>query len=287
MNNNHRKTNKNKQKFRLLNEAGLSVSFSNYGARITSIKWRDKEIARNGYISGRCANRIANASFVLNGQTYYLDKNEGNNHLHGGHLGFSKKYWEVKNMSNNSITFFLHSPDGDMGYPGNLDISVTYSLFQDGLLTIEYHAKSDEDTILNPTNHLFLDNANKVLFIDANSYTEKNTNNIPTGRIVPIEKTMYDFFKEKRLDSKASYDVNYVLKHTGYRKVASLKGQGVCVDLYTDRPGMQLYQSKKHLCLETQCFPDAIHHPSFPSSVLKKDAAFYSKTAYHFIFDKE
>ena len=287
MNKNHPKINKNKQKFRLVNEAGLSVCFSNYGARITSIKWHYKEIARNGYISGRCANRIANASFVLNGQTYYLDKNEGNNHLHGGHLGFSKKYWEVTNKSDNSITFFLHSPDGDMGYPGNLDISVTYSLFQDGFLTFEYQAKSDEDTILNPTNHLFLDNADKVLFIDANSYTEKNKNNIPTGRIVSTEKTIYDFSKEKRLDPKTSYDVNYVLKDTGYRKVASLRGPRVCVDVYTDRPGMQLYQSKKHLCLETQCFPDAIHHPSFPSSVLKKDAAFYSKTAYHFIFDKE
>ena len=289
MNKTNKQTSKNKQKYRLFNEAGLSVSFSNYGARITSVKYKGKEIARNGYISGRCANRIANASFMLNGQTYHLDKNEGDNHLHGGHLGFSKKYWKVQNKSDNSITFHLRSPNGDMGYPGNLDILVTYTLFKDGNLVIEYRAKSDQDTVLNPVNHLFLNNADKkkALWINADRYTEKNKNNIPTGRIMSLENKIYDFSKEKILNPKLFYDINYVLNDDGFRKVASLKGNDVCVEVYTDRPGLQLYQSQKHVCLETQFFPDAIHFNNFASPVLKKDAAFYSKTAYRFIFDKE
>lgn len=270
----------NKQKFRLDNGAGLIVCFSNYGARITSVKYKGKELARNGYISGRCANRIAGASFDLNGKTYHLDQNEGNNHLHGGHLGFSKKYWQVKEKSKTSISFCLCSPNGDMGYPGNLEIAVTYSLFLDGTLSIELQARCDEDTILNPINHLFIKNIDNTskLWINADSYTEKNDNKLPTGRILPVSGTIYDFNKERKLEPKSSYDINYVLNGSGYRKVASL---GI-VDVYTDRPGLQLYKSEKHVCLETQVFPDAIHFANFPSPALKKDAVFYSKTAFHF-----
>lgn len=280
--------NKNKQKFRLENEMGLSVSFSNFGARITSVKYQGQEIARNGYISGRCANRIANASFTLNGKEYKLDKNEGSNHLHGGHLGFSKKYWKVIDKNNSSITFFLNSPDGDMGYPGNLDISVTYTLTNGNNLEIEYKASADQDTILNPINHLFIRNFdNKLkLWINADSYTEKNVNKIPTGKILSLANTVYDFTKERELKPNLFYDINYALNGDGFRKVASLKGDSFVMELYTDRPGLQLYQSKKHICLEAQAFPDAIHFANFPSVVIKKDAAFYSKTAYHFKFKK-
>ena len=279
----------NKQKFRLDNQAGLIVYFSNYGARVTSVKYQGKEIARNGYISGRCANRIADASFELNGKTYHLNQNEGNNHLHGGSLGFSKKYWKVKAISDSSITFYLRSPDGDMGYPGNLDIEVTYTLFSDGKLEIEYRATTDKDTILNPINHLFIKNKdnNLLLWINADSYTEKSSNNIPNGNIAPITGTLYDFLEYKPLERKQVYDINYVLNGDGYRKVASLKTDNRCIDIYTDRPGLQLYKSKDHVCLEAQMFPDAIHHQNFASPILKKDAAFYSKTAYHFKFNKE
>ena len=277
----------NKQKFRISNEKGIIVCFSNYGARITSIRYQGQEIARNGYISGRCANRIAGASFILNGKTYWLDQNEGNNHLHGGRLGFSKKYWLIKNKTSSSITFFLHSPDGDMGYPGNLDIYVAYSLSKDNELSVEFNAKCDQDTILNPLNHLFIRNtASMKLWINADSYTEKDTDNLPTGKILPLTATIYDFTNEKSLDNKKAYDINYVLKGTGYRQVASLKTSDTCIDIYTDRPGLQLYKSKKHVCLEAQVYPDAVHHPNFPSTIIKKDAAFYSKTAYHFKFNK-
>ena len=276
----------NKQKFRLKNDAGLIVCFSNYGARITSVRYKGKEIARNGYISGRCANRIAGASFELNGKTYHLDQNERTNHLHGGSLGFSKKYWQVQSITDSSITFSLRSPDGDMGYPGNLYITVTYSLFSDGKLEIEFKAVSDKDTILNPINHLFIKNKenSQLVWINADSYTEKNSNNTPTGKILPLKGTIYDFTSEKHMDAKQVYDVNYVLNNDGYRKVAQLKTSDACIDIYTDRPGLQLYKSKEHVCLEAQLFPDAIHFKHFPSPVLKKDAAFYSKTAYHFKF---
>ena len=274
----------NKQKFRIFNNAGMVVYFSNYGARITSVKYKGKEIARNGYISGRCANRIAGASFKLNDKTYYLDKNEGDNHRHGGTLGFSKKLWRLKNLDDNSITFSLHSPNGDMGYPGNLDISVTYTLSSNGMLLIEFKAQCDQDTILNPINHLFINTRTNQfkLWINADSYTEKDQNNIPTGKILPNNKTIYDFSKFKLVNPKCVYDINYVLNDDGFRKVASLKAVDACIDIYTDRPGLQLYQSQKHICLEAQLFPDAIHFDHFPSPILKKDAAFYSKTAYHF-----
>ena len=273
---------------KLSNKNGLVVSFSNYGARITSVKFKGQEIARNGFISGRCANRIANASFSLNGQEYQLDKNEGSNHLHGGRLGFAKKYWEVKNYSTSSICFSLHSPDGEMGYPGNLNIIVTYTLSDSNELVIEYHAVSDKDTILNPINHLYIANPNGSLSlsINASSYTEKGKDRIPTGRILSVMDTKYDFRKAKKLLTNESYDVNYVLNDEGYRKVASLESDSVKVDLFTDRPGLQLYQTKKYVCLEAQMFPDAVHHPNFPSIIIKKNAAFYSKTAYHFNYFK-
>ena len=276
----------NKQKFRLKNDTGLIVCFSNYGARITSVRYKGKEIARNGYISGRCANRIAGASFKLNGKTYHLDQNERTNHLHGGSLGFSKKYWQVQSITDSSITFYLRSPDGDMGYPGNLDITVTYSLFFNGKLEIEFKAVSDKDTILNPINHLFIKNKDnsQLVWINADSYTEKNSNNTPTGKILPLKGTIYDFTSEKHMDAKEAYDINYVLNDDGFRKVAQLKSSDACIDVYTDRPGLQLYKSKEHVCLEAQLFPDAIHFKHFPSPVLKKDAVFYSKTAYHFKF---
>ena len=240
----------NKQKYRISNNAGLTVCFSNYGARITLIKYKGKEIARNGYISGRCANRIAGGSFVLNGKVYQLDRNEGENHLHGGSEGFSKKFWKVKEYNDNSIIFSLRSPDGDMGYPGNLNITVTYTVFSDGRLMIEYQAISDKDTILNPVNRLFLrQSKNDQLWINANSYTEKNKFNLPTGRILPLSHTIYDFSMPRHPHEGMAYDINYVLNGDGFNKVASLESADTCIDVYTDRPGLQLYMSKKYLCL--------------------------------------
>ena len=275
-------------KCKLCNNDGLVVSFSNYGARISSVKYKGKEIARNGFVSGRCANRIANATFTLNDKEYQLDRNEGKNHLHGGRLGFAKKFWELKAKKDRSISFYLHSPDGDMGYPGNLDITVTYTLSENNELVVEFNAISDKDTVLNPISHLYIANPNVdlKLSIDASTYTERGKDRIPTGRIILVNDTKYDFRSKNKLIANESYDVNYVLNGDGFRQVASLENENLVVDLFTDRPGLQLYQTKKYVCLEAQMFPDAVHHPNFPSVVIKKDAAFYSKTAYHFIYFK-
>ena len=272
----------------LHNNNGLVVSFSNFGARIVSITYQGLEIARNGFVSGRCANRIANATFTLNGKEYQLDRNEGKNHLHGGRLGFAKKFWELKTQTKRSISFFLHSPDGDMGYPGNLDITVTYTLSENNELVVEFNAISGKDTVLNPISHLYIANPNGgfKLSIDASTYTEKGKDRIPTGRIISVNGTKYDFRSKNKLIANESYDVNYVLNGEGFRKVAFLENENLVVDLFTDRPGLQLYQTKKYVCLEAQMFPDAVHHPNFPSVVIKKDAAFYSKTAYHFNYFK-
>ena len=273
--------------YKLHNDDGLVVSFSSYGARITSVKYQGKEIARNGFVSGRCANRIANASFTLNGKEYYLDKNEGSNHLHGGRFGFAKKNWKIVDHSHFSVSFSLVSSDGEMGYPGNLSITVTYTLTKQNELIVEYHAVSDSDTILNPINHLYIANhsGDLKLSINASKYTEKGKERIPTGRIISVNGTKYDFTNKKPL-LQEPYDINYVLNGSGFRKVASLENKNTVMNLLTDRPGLQLYQTKKYICLEAQMFPDAVHHPNFPSIVLKKDAAFYSKTAYCFKFLK-
>lgn len=274
----------------LYTDDGLVVKFDQKGARITSIEWEGQQIARDGYIAGRCANRIANATFELNGKTYHVDKNHGKHHLHGGSKGFRENNWTLVTQTAAQITYSLHSPDGDMGYPGNLDVSVTYTLKQSGELSIEYRAKSDADTLLNLINHLYMslngDNSasNHVLWIDADYYTERDQELIPSGKILPVEGSKFDFRKPKTLIPSNNYDDNYVLKGEGYRKVASLSGtaSGISVDVYTDRPGLQLYNTNSHICLETQLFPDAIHHDNFISPILKAGEEFYSKTSYCF-----
>lgn len=276
-------------KEQLSTDSGLVVKFNKLGARIASLEWNGVQIAVNGYIVGRSVNRIANASFILNGKTYYLDKND-KHHLHGGSKGFDKLDWTLKEQSENKITYFLRSPDGDMGYPGNLDVSVTYTLKQSGELTVEYRAKSDVDTLLNLTNHLYMslngenNTNNHTLWIDADNYTEKDADIIPTGRILSLRGKEIDFKEAKTINPSFVHDDNYVLNGTGYRKVASLLGEksGVKVDVYTDRPGLQLYNTISHISLEAQLFPDAIHHEHFPSPILKANQEFYSKTSYCF-----
>lgn len=274
----------------LYNDSGLVVKFNPKGARISSIEWNGTQIAKDGFIAGRCANRIANATFELNGITYNLNKNNGKHHLHGGAQGFGEINWTLEQQTFDQMIYSLHSADGNMGYPGNLDITVTYTLMLSGELTIEYNAISDADTLLNPINHLYMSlnqnnsSANHSLQIAADSYTEKDSELIPTGNILSVTSTRFDFRTKKTLAASPAYDDNYVLNGEGYRKVATMTGNttGIQVEVYTDRPGLQLYNTSSHICLETQLFPDAIHHSNFPSPVLLANEEFYSKTAYIF-----
>lgn len=276
----------------LATSSGLTFNFDAKGARITTVEWGGKRIGKDGFIAGRVANRIANAQFELNGQTWNLEKGSWEKHqLHGGPNmnGWSNDDWTLMDQTANKIIYSLHSPHLDKGYPGAVDITVTYTLSDAGELTIEYDAVTDQDTIINPINHLYMSlngnnsSANHKLWLNADSYTEKDSELIPTGSILSVEGNKFDFSTEKNIPQN-SYDDNYVLNGEGYRKVATMTGtlSGISVDVYTDRPGLQLYNTNTDICLETQNFPDAINHDNFPSPILRKDERFYSKTAYVF-----
>ena len=274
--------------------AGLSIRFISTGAAIDSVTYGGKQIASNGFTVGRCANRIANGRFVLNGQTYNVAKNNGNDSLHGGDTHnnwqgtIATSLWTKKEQTNSSVTYTYHSADGENGYPGNMDLTVKYTLNQAGELSIEYTATTDKDTLCNPTNHLFIDISgnhsynNLRLWIDADNYTPRN-GNLPTGQISPVAGTEFDYHEERTFDSSKSYDDNLVLNATEYSKVATLKGAKYQVDVFTDRPGLQLYkQSSGNICLETQMFPDAINQANFADPILRAGETFSSKTAYCF-----
>ena len=286
----------------LSTQSGLVVKFKANGATIDSIKWGDKQIATDGFTVGRCANRIAEGKFTLNGTQYQLTINNTPNHLHGGNGSgwnswrgpFATQDWTLVNQTASSIKYSFHSPDGDNGYPGNMDMTVTYTLSEEGELGIEYSATSDADTLCNPTNHLFMtmngDSSydNIKLQINADYYTPLNSNSIPTGAVTSVAGTKFDYREETAFKKNESYDDNYVTNGTGYRKVASMTGttSKIKVDVYTDRPGLQLYKENNgKICLETQMLPDMINHPEFNSygtTVLKVGETFTSKTTYAF-----
>ena len=282
----------------LYTDSGLVIKFKANGATIDSIKFDDKTIAKDGFVVGRCANRIAAGKCTISGQEYQLDKNNNGNHLHGGNGSgfnswrgpFATKDWTKVNQTPSTITYSFHSADGENGYPGNMDMTVKYTLKQSGELLIEYSATSDKDTLCNPTNHLFMTlNGNSSydnikLWIDADNYTPL-ANQLPTGEISPVAGTQFDYTTEKAFDGSKEYDDNLVLNGEGYRKVATMTGTslGVKVDVFTDRPGLQLYKAGSgQICLESQMFPDAINQEKFEDPLLKAGETFYSKTAYTF-----
>ena len=287
----------------LKTQSGLTVKFKANGATIDSIKWNNTQIATDGFTVGRCANRIAQGKFTLNGTQYNLTINNNGNHLHGGNGSgwnswrgpFATQDWvQLASQDQSSVIYKFNSPDGDNGYPGNMEMIVKYSLSEEGELSIEYSATTDKDTLCNPTNHLFMTmNGNSSydnikLQINADNYTPLNSNSIPTGAISPVAGTKYDYREETAFKKDESYDDNYVTNGTGYRKVASMTGTSskIKVDVYTDRPGLQLYkESNGKICLETQMLPDAINHPEFDAygtTILRAGETFTSKTTYAF-----
>lgn len=319
--------------YRLDGKAGAYAEFISFGAALRRLMIPDadgvlvdvalgydslleyEENAGNiGAIVGRCANRIGGAEFTLDGATYKLAKNAGENHLHGGIVGFDKRVWSAE-IIGDALCFSLTSPDGEEGYPGTLNVSVKY--YWDGSsLVIKYEAETDKPTILNLTNHSYfnLDGKGDIrshkLQINASSYTETGKGHIPTGVFVPVEGTVFDFTTPKAvgdgLDSSdeyikraEGYDLNFVLHGEGLRAAATLTGEkrGISMTVLTDQPGIQLYtanflstngkngaQYKPYcsLCLETQHFPDAIAQEHFPSTVLRPGERFESTTVFKF-----
>ncbi len=309
----------------LENQNGMQVWVTDFGASVVSVLvpdrngelvdvtcgYADAADYENGgmffgAVIGRVTNRIKGASFILDGKSYNLTANEGENCLHGGRDPIFMRMWETVNADEEQVTFLLHSPDGDQGFPGAVDLTVTYTLREDNALEIHYHGVPEEDTLLNLTNHSYFnlsgENSGSVLeqevWIDAQNYTETDEENIPTGVLTPVAGTPLDFREWRQIGQE--YDQNMALNGEGMRKVAGMRsGQtGILMEVFTDLPGMQfftanipreepgkdgeMYPLHCGACFETQYFPDAIHHEEFASPVVEAGEAYDTTTVYKF-----
>lgn len=317
--------------WQLTNERGLTAEVLDYGVTIRSVLVPDKqgklvdvvlgydtlkEYVRDGcYLGttvGRCANRIKGASFELNGKTYPLYANNGANHLHGGKRGFNKYVWNGK-QTGDAVTFSRLSPDGEEGYPGNLQVQVTVG-WEGDTLTLRYEATSDQDTVVNLTNHSYFNLNGKgkinghLLEVKADQYTLNGRDGIPTGEVVSVDGSAMDFRTPKTIGRDAGkkepcvsffhgYDSNFVISGHPFATAVGDK-TGITLIADTDQPGVQLYTAnaltlrkgkkgrlygfRSGFCLETQHYPDAIHHPEWPSCILKAGETWRSFTTYTF-----
>jgi aldose 1-epimerase len=322
--------------YTLVNKNGMTVKIMNYGGTIVGINVPDKNNvfenvvltfrSLNGFLQkgnpcfgclvGRYANRIANASFTLNGTTYNLAANNNGNTLHGGLKGYDKVVWNaVALQDSNSIKLSYFSANGEEGFPGNLTIEVLYRLTDDNALSIYYTATTDAATPVNFTNHAYFnlsggadeDILDHELTLKATRYTEANAHLIPTGQLLDVKNTPLDFTETKKVskdiaDVQPGYDHNFVLDNeTGILKnIGSLyhANSGRYMQIATTQPGVQLYTAngslehlkdtpkvyKKHagLCLETQHYPDSPNQPAFPNTILQPGEKFHHTTVYSF-----
>jgi aldose 1-epimerase len=272
-----------------------------------------------GALIGRYANRIGHATFTLNGMVYKLPKNDGENSLHGGILGFDKLVWSAKEVPGGlELTYF--SKDGEEGYPGNLTAVVTYKLTDDNRLQIHYTATTDKPTIVNLTNHSYWnlkgdgDILGHLVTLNADRYTPVDAGLIPTGELAPVAGTPFDFRKpntpgaginkpDPQLKLGHGYDHNWVLNRKGKGLELAARAEestsGRVMEIYTDQPGIQFYTGNfldgsvkgkggkpatlhAAFCFETQHFPDSPNKPSFPSVVLKPGEKYDTTTEFRF-----
>ena len=330
--------------YTMKNDAGMEVQVSDFGATLVNVVVPDPEEnpvevvlgydtaadyeAGDGAMGasvGRNANRIGGAEFELQGVTYKLTKNDGENNLHSGLDFYHKRVWEVVENADDHVTFKMQSPDGDQGYPGTLEMYVTYSLDEENALTIHYQAEPDQDTIINMTNHSYFnlnghksgDVLNHTLMLDADTFTPATEQSIPTGEIRSVEGTPMDFRNGKKVGAEIhadyeplkfgnGYDHNWVLKNEGkFDKVAEVTGDasGIVMEVWTDLPGVQVYTGNfqgtgiackhgvkypKHVsvCLESQKYPDSPNKKDWPSPYLKPGEKYISHVAYRFSVKK-
>ena len=305
--------------FTLTNGAGIRVRAITYGCVIVSLETPDRDMAlRNivlgfdrleryvsdspyyGAVVGRYANRIAGARFSLDGREYRLSANEPPNHLHGGVEGFDKRVWEAESAAHGSaIVFRRRSRDGEEGYPGNLDVEVTYSLTDRNELRVDYQAETDEPTHVNLTQHSYFnlrgtgdgaDVRDHCLAVNANTYLPVTENLIPTGEIAPVANTPFDFQEASVIGARygAEYDHNFILNHSeGEMALAARLFEphtGRTLEVRTTEPGLQVYSGGNHrgVCLETQHFPDSPNRPEFPSTILRPGGRYRSRTDFVF-----
>lgn len=330
--------------YTLKNAGNIEVKITSYGGIVTSLKVPDKNgkfddvvlgfnnlqdyLKSNTYfgaIIGRYANRIGNAKFSIDGKEYTLAKNNWMNSLHGGIKGFDKVLWEAEPVSGNnshSLKLKYLSKDGEEGFPGNLDVTVTYTLTDDNSLKIEYLATTDKPTVVNLTNHTYWNLAGEgsgdilkhELMLNAGTFTPVDRGSIPTGEIRSVEGTPMDFRKPTAVGDRISsdyeqlkfgngYDHNWVINSgdddkpdlaaTVYEPIS-----GRYMEVYTTEPGIQFYSgnfvnvsagksgkpygTRSGFCLETQHYPDSPNKPEFPSVVLNPGKIFKSTTIYKF-----
>jgi len=326
----------------LTNDRGMRVQVITYGGIITALHIPDRHgglgdvvlgydtfdgyLAKNPYfgcITGRFANRIAGGRFTLDGTTYQLAINHEPNHLHGGQVGFDKRVWQAAVEEGDgavSLALAYLSKDGEENYPGNLLVTVTYTLMSENTLRISYRASTDQPTILNLTNHTYFNLAGSgtildhEIMINADHFTPIDEAMIPTGELRPVAGTPFDFRQPRRigahidepdeqLQRAGGYDHNFVLNGTpGELRLAARlydPSSGRVLEVSTTEPGMQLYTGnfldgtivgkggvtyarRAGLCLETQHFPDSPNHPHFPSTVLRPGEEFHSVTVFAF-----
>ncbi|MBV9406775.1 MAG: galactose mutarotase [Acidobacteriaceae bacterium] len=330
--------------YTLRNAKGMEVKITNYGGTITQIKVPDRngkfddvvlgfdsldgytQKANTAYFGatiGRYGNRIAHGTFTLDGQTYHIPTNDGPNALHGGLIGFNKRVWQAEEISGEPAVLKLHyvSRDGEEGFPGNLSVTVQFSVGPQNDLRIEYSATTDKDTVLNLTNHSYFNLAGAgsetvlqhKLMIAADRFTPVDSTLIPTGVLQNVAGTPFDFRKSTGIGSRINddnqqlklgkgYDHNFVLNNRGESLELAARveepNSGRVLEVLTTQPGVQFYTGnflngsihgiggpyrfRSALCLETQHFPDSPNHPKFPSTVLHPGQQFRSTTVYRF-----
>lgn len=331
------------KKFTLTNKNGLNMEVITYGAIITSLETPDKDgklddivlgydnlqgyIHNNPYfgaVVGRYGNRIAEAKFSIDDSVYTLAANDGKNHLHGGIKGFDKVVWDASEINDENgvgLKLTYTSVDGEEGYPGNLDVSVFYTLNNDDELEVQYHAKTDKKTVVNLTQHTYFnltgmkeDILNHEVMINASRITPVDSTLIPTGEFMPVENTPFDFTTAKAVGKDINadheqiklgkgYDHNWVLNESEdkmtHAATLSEPTSGRIVEVYTTEPGIQFYTGnfldgritgkesveyshRYGLCLETQHYPDSPNQPDFPSTVLNPNEEYLTVTKFKF-----
>lgn len=320
--------------YTLTNANGVQVKITTYGGIVTSWVTPDKNGNKtnvvlgfdslSGYLAkppyfgaiiGRYGNRIAKGTFKIDTTTYQLATNNGENHLHGGNKGYDKVVWNAKPAdSTTSLTLTYLSKDGEEGYPGNLNITVVYTLTDENELLIDYTAETDKTTVVNLTNHSYFNLTGDVnntildhqLQINADKYTPVDAGLIPTGELKDVKGTPFDFLQPHKIGERIAavdggYDHNFVLTRTGsdLELVATLTDSvsGRKLEVFTTEPGLQFYSGnfldgtiktsdgksinlRTGLCLETQHFPDSPNQPAFPSTLLKPGEKYHTVTKY-------
>ncbi|MDZ7692577.1 MAG: aldose epimerase family protein [Balneolaceae bacterium] len=325
--------------YTLSNENGLEVEITNYGGIVTSISIPDangefdnvvlgfdsldKYLGQHPYfgaIIGRYGNRIGGARFTLDDTTYELAANDGENHLHGGEQGFDKRLWDAE-IVDGALQLSYLSEDGEEGYPGNLQVTVVYSLTDENELRIEYEATTDKATPVNLTNHSYFNLSgdpsakilDHVLHLQADSYTPVDEGLIPTGEIAPVKGTPFNFSEPKPIGAdieqvEGGYDHNFVLNGPAgsLRQVATVYDPQTQrqMEVLTTEPGIQFYTGNfldgslqgpegtafvQHsaFCLETQHYPNSPNEPDFPSTILQPDETYNTTTIYRFSVREE